>query len=228
MAVGACIYLVAHYENGEASQNLLVAKSRIAPEKLIPRLELVARQTLSKLMASIKSAFGQYSIDEIHRWVDSTTVLQLMKGKGTWSLFVRNRIKAINNSDIKNWHYVLTGENPSDVGSRGSDPKKLDAFWFSGLRWLPMTDKWPDQPEISDNAGTATEVIPRKERLMLAKEGETDSFDSLLEKRTLWKILRITAYMWRFINNCRGKEKRSGLLKTKEIEAAEKMWIKRA
>lgn len=41
MTVGACIYLAAHYENGETSQHLLVAKSRIAPEKSISRLELL-------------------------------------------------------------------------------------------------------------------------------------------------------------------------------------------
>ena len=230
MAVAACIYLVAHYENGEASQHLLVAKSRIAPDKSIPRLELVAAHTLIKLVASVKIALQQYPIDEIHGWVDSTTVLQWMKGKGTWSLFVRNRIKAINNSDIKNWHYVPTGENPSDVGSRGSDPRKLDAFWFSGPQWLARIEEWPDQPEISDNAETATEMMPMKERAMLAKEekvGENDSLDSLLERRTLWKTLRITAYMMRFAKNCQRKEKRSGLLTTKEIEAAEKMWIKK-
>eukprot|EP00794_Sanderia_malayensis_P008666 gene8666-9599_t len=62
---------------------------------------------------------------------------------------------------------------------------------------------------------------------MLAKEEKDGEADSLLEKGTLWKKLRITAYMWRFINNCRGKEKRSGLLTTEEIEAADKMWIKR-
>ena len=143
---------------------------------------------------------------------------------------MRNRIKAINDSDIKNWHIVPTGENPSDVGSRGSDPRKLDAFWFSGPRWLPRTDKWPDQPDISDNADTATEMMPMKGRIMLAKEendGENDSLDGLLQRGTLWKTLRITAYMRRFVNNCRGKEKQSGLLTTKEIEAAEKMWIKR-
>ena len=230
MAIGVCIYLVAHYENGEASQQLLIAKSRIAPEKSIPRLELVAAHTMTKLMTSIKIALEQYQIDEIHGWVDSTTVLQWMKGKGTWSLFVRNRIKAINNSDIKNWHYVPTGENPSDVGSRGSDPRKLDAFWFSGPQWLARIEEWPDQPEISDNAETATEMMPMKERAMLAKEekdGENDSLDSLLERRTLWKTLRITAYMMRFAKNCQRKEKRSGLLTTKEIEAAEKMWIKK-
>lgn len=117
LAVAACIYLVAHYENGEASQHLLLAKSRIAPEKSIPWMELVAAHTLSKLMASVKIPQEAYPIGEIHGWVDSTTVLQWIKGKGTGSLFVRNRIKAINDSDIKNWHYVPTGENPSDVGS---------------------------------------------------------------------------------------------------------------
>ena len=148
-AVAACIYLVAHYDNEEVSQHLLMAKARIVPDKSIPRLELISAHTLSKLMTYFKTALNQYPISEIHGWVDSTTVLHWMEGKGTWSLFVRNRIEAITNSDIDKWHYVPTGENPSDLRSRGCDPSKLNAYWFCGPNWLPQTEEWHKQPDLS-------------------------------------------------------------------------------
>ena len=229
-AVAACIYLVAYYDNEKASQHLLVAKARIAPEKSIPRLELIAALTLSKLMAYVKHALEQYPISEVHGWVDSTTVLHWMKGKGTWSLFVRNRIKAITDGDINKWHYVPTGENPSDLGSRGCDPSKLSAFWFCGPNWLSKTEDWPKQPEISEDASTETERLPKKERQMLAKEekiGEKGALSNLLEKHPLWKTLRITALVMRFISNCRDGRKKNSALSTEEIESAEAYWIRK-
>ena len=229
-AVAACIYLVAHYDNEEASQHLLLAKARIAPEKSIPRLELIAAHTLSKLMAYVKYALEQYPISEIHGWVDSTTVLHWMNGNGTWSLFVRNRIKAITDGDINKWHYVPTGENPSDLGSRGCDPSKLGEFWFCGPDWLSKTEDWPKQPEISENDSTETERLPRKERQMLAKEEkirEKGVLSNLLEKHPLWKTLRITALVMRFITNCRDGRKKNSALLTEEIESAETYWIRK-
>ncbi len=48
-AVCAAIYVVELHEGEPISQNLLVAKSRIAPVASIPRLELIAAHTLAKL-----------------------------------------------------------------------------------------------------------------------------------------------------------------------------------
>ena len=51
-------------------------------------------------------------------------------------------------------------------------------------------------------------------------------FDKLLEKHELYKFLRITAQIKRFLNNCQ-KIKRSAPLKTDETEHQKKFWIKR-
>ena len=119
MAVAACVYVIAYYNDQVPSQHLLTAKARVAPEKSIPRLEHIASHMLSKLVACVKKALADYQIEEIHGWVDSTTVLHWLKRKGTWSQFVHNRVKAISHSNIEEWHYVPTGENPSHLGSRG-------------------------------------------------------------------------------------------------------------
>ena len=48
----------------------------------------------------------------------------------------------------------------------------------------------------------------------------------MLEKHELYKFLRITAWIKRFLNNCQ-KNKRSGTLTTDGIEHQNKFWIKR-
>ena len=96
LAVSAAIYALVFHKVVPVCQNLLVAKSRIAPRELsIPRLELIAKHTLSKLMNHVTKVLQGRPVKEYHCWVDSTAVLYCIKGQGTWTQFVRNRTQAI-------------------------------------------------------------------------------------------------------------------------------------
>ena len=55
---------------------------------------------------------------------------------------------------------------------------------------------------------------------MTATIEKSDTFDNLLEKHELFKLLRITAWIKRFLNNCQ-KTKGSGPLKTDETASKE-------
>ena len=55
---------------------------------------------------------------------------------------------------------------------------------------------------------------------------KSDALDKLLEKQELYKFFSITDWTKRTLNNCQ-KIKRSGMLKTDEIEHQKKMRIKR-
>ena len=46
------------------SQNLLLAKSKIAPVASIPRLELIAAHTLAKLQSHVSEALKDMRIDK--------------------------------------------------------------------------------------------------------------------------------------------------------------------
>ena len=108
----------------------------------------------------------------------------------------------------------------------------MGELWFQGPSWLSSTDKWPQQPEVSETSETARErVKPKFERQLLAKEeGEQKvPTDTLLHKyASYWKLLRVTAFVRRFIENCRKVKMPKGPLTTEEFQAAENIWIKQA
>ena len=229
LAVSVAGYAVTTYIAAPVQQRLLVAKSRIAPkDQSIPRLELVAAHTLSRLMHHVKEVLKGKRVEEYHCWVDSTTVLYWIKGQGTWSQFVRNRTKAIQDKEYLQWHHVPTADNPSDQGSRGMAPSKMGELWFRGPEWLRTQEEWPHQPEVTENSENRKERIkPKHEKQLLVKVKETnETRDTLLSKyASYWKLLRVTAFLKRFIHNCRNHKKYKGPLMTEELHAAEKFWI---
>ena len=218
LATSVAIYALAYHAAAPVHQNLLVAKSRIAPRDLsIPRLELIAAHTLSRLMNHVKEVLQGQPMEKYHCWVDSTTVLYWIKGLGTWTQFVRNRTRAIQEKGYLKWHHVPTSDNPSDQGSRGAEPRKLGELWFKGPIWLSNPDKWPQQPEVLMTCEVEKEcLMPKPEKQLLAKEEEKNLIvDQLLHKyASYWKLLRVTAFVRRFIDNCKKTEKRKGPLQT--------------
>ena len=80
-----------------------------------------------------------------------------MASEGTWSKYVRNRVKAITDLAICSWHYVPTDENASDLGTRGVAPSKLNGFL-----WLSNRLEWPSQPEITETAKALLKALPRE------------------------------------------------------------------
>ena len=55
---------------------------------------------------------------------------------------------------------------------------------------------------------------------------QKDLGNSLMQKFSYWKLLRVTALVKRFADNCRGKEKRKGPITTEEISSAENIWLR--
>ena len=96
LAVCASVYVVEYGEEQSVKQTLLVAKSRGAPKNSMnPRLELAAVVMLAKLLHNVLHALHFYNFESVHCWTDSNTVLYWLVNRGTWSAFVRNRVKMI-------------------------------------------------------------------------------------------------------------------------------------
>ena len=123
------------------------------------------------------------------------------------------------------WRYVPTNDNPSDLGTRGAAPDKLGNLWYKGPDWLQKHDQWPEQPEIKETTDSKQELASKRTLVKQGVERDLEMINNMLAKFTYRKLLRVTAYMLRFVKNAR-KEKSHGPLTTEEVARAEHIWLK--
>lgn len=123
----ACVYLRTVSVDSTIYTQLVSAKTKVAPLKsvTIPRLELCGAVLLVRLM---KQFVKSLSVETIcYYWSDSKIVLSWLKlHPRNLQVFVSNRVSEIQStSNINNWDYVFTNENPADLGSRRVYPENL-------------------------------------------------------------------------------------------------------
>ena len=119
-----------------------------------------------------------------------------------------------------------TSENPADLGSRGQN--FVDGqLRKKGLTWLSDPPEWPQDVLFSPTPESLAEAETKQEILTTAMT-ENDPLDHLLNKYPLKTVLRIGAWIYRFIYNCQKKpgRKQQGLISTQEVEQQELWWIK--
>ena len=116
-------------------------------------------------------------------------------------------------------------QNPADIGSRASLLDKISEIWSKDQSWIAENNKWPDQPILSESRECEKEAKPIKNILATAVK-QKDLFEFLLDKYELHKLLRVSGWIRRFINDCQ-KIKKRGALTTSEIQCQEKFYIKR-
>lgn len=151
-AYAAIIYIRTPYVDDYGKLNyhcqLIKAKTRVVPlSKPItyPRMELNGALLLAKLMQYVKEAFRD-RIGTYYYWCDSQIVLRwIKKHPSQLKTYVANRISDIQDlSDVENWYYVPTGENPSDLATRHFDLFfDKTQFWFNGPEFLKSNTAWP-------------------------------------------------------------------------------------
>ena len=208
--VCAAVYVVV-YQGDEVTQGLVCAKSRIATRNLtIPRLELVAGHMTVNLVSNVARVLSDFQV-ETHCWLDSTVALFWIRGKGEYRQFVANRVQKVQQHEKVVWHHV---------------PNHL---WREGSTWLSNRSEWPADVALEATAETRAETKVKREILAVTSV-ERDEFDQLLDRYDLFKVLRIVAWIQRFISNCRAKpgERASSPLVTEEIQRTKSWWIKRA
>ncbi|GFS99104.1 putative RNA-directed DNA polymerase from transposon X-element [Trichonephila clavipes] len=193
----------------------------------MPRLELLACCVGARLANSIRNLLDIPDL-KITYWSDSMVALHWIKNNGEWSIFVSNRITEIARiSSPENWRHVLRRMNPADVLSRGCSPRHLlESKWFGGPEWL-LGDAvtWP-----TNEIQCETKVLDcERRKIKLCNLNVTD-------KRETWysikffnyhSIIRMTAWVLRFLSNCRRQSKNRNLeeLSTSKIEKAENTLI---
>ena len=188
----------------------------------------------ANLARNLSSALCGWPIMSITIWMDSLVALFWINNPGKpWKVFVSNRVKKIAEITEKLkivWKYCSTKMNLADLGSRGMSIEKMESLeWFTGPKWLLDERDWPPQPDLKTSKDTHSEY-KATELVLFNNEREADECDDLLNRGSYWRTLRVTAWILRFVSNCRtkGKKKRKiGPLNTDEILNVRTRWVKR-
>ena len=149
-------------------------------------------------------------IDKFH-WVDSSAALCWIRNDRPWKVYFQNRIKDILSlSSREEWYYCPGPPNPADLPSRGkySQPLSQDFFWWKGPKFLKLpTQEWPSQMDFKEVPSCVTvekDVSPKVYHALLGVETQGQEI-STTEFGTKTQILRVYAWVYRFIDNLKGK-----------------------
>lgn len=175
-------------------------------------------------------------------WTDSITAFYWILGEEKeWKLFVENRVQEIRKLVAPSiWAHCPGKDNPADISTRKYDASKLqeNLVWWHGPQWLNESSlNWPKDirsqqvPEDCLRDMKLSTRVTEKETTTLLNQGKVQvNLSSIIphEKFSNYeRLLRHTAYVYRFINNCRRKSDRSELLlETSELANAEESWIR--
>ncbi|XP_071088959.1 uncharacterized protein [Haliotis cracherodii] len=229
-AFGAVCYTRWITVDGTVGVRFVAAKARVAPLKALtlPRLELQAAVLASRLATTVKQEMT-VSFDQVFFLSDSVIVLSWIRGQSRqWKSFVANRVAEIQSqSDPTDWFHIPGEYNVADKVSRGVPIGDLTGDWRDGPIFLQMPkEQWPKSNPKAD-CDKVEKERKREKTVLIVSETER-VIDA--RKFSRWRrLIRVTSYLQRFINNCRRKDQAiTGPLTVEELSASEKYWILQA
>nr|XP_018913455.1 PREDICTED: uncharacterized protein LOC109041538 [Bemisia tabaci] len=220
-AYGACIYVRSIDKDETSHCQLLISKSRVAPlhSTSLPRLELCGALLLSRLLSQVLNAM-RMPFSAIFLWTDSTITLDwIREPPNRWKTFVANRVAEIQlNTKNAHWCHVSSDQNPADLISRGVQSSTLinSSLWWHGPEMLhnPGIFQHCHQDIRFDN-DLSTEMQSSCTSHVISIK----PFDLFEKYSSLSKLIRVFAYVQRFIFNSKSKNK--PCRKIGELTAAE-------
>ncbi|XP_015118162.1 uncharacterized protein LOC107041872 [Diachasma alloeum] len=241
-AYAAVIYARTASANGVQAA-FVEAKSRVAPKEraMIPRLELLAATVGARLLKSVVSSLSRPGI-ETYCWSDSTIALAWIQREKQWATFVFNRVREIRQlTESRSWRHIPGEQNPADLPSRGCTARQLiDSRWIEGPEWLKLpATRWPDANWDADEEQVDQELpktVKKKEKIVTPVVEPSHTLSSIERDHEVvspaWylkrfskydHIVRLVAWIQRFLNNCRRKKGNldEGELTGRHIDVAE-------
>ena len=229
-AYGAVAYIC-----DDTHSSFAIAKARVAPLKnhTLPRLELMAAVTGSRLCKFVISSLDRFQF-KITMWSDSQIVLCWISNKKKLPPFVANRVNEIHDLvPTATWMYCPTQDNPGDLVTRGIsfDSLRDSWLWQYGPTWLTCKSQWPkwehsETLHLQAEEGPVEE--PRKVDSVPPHQHDLCSIMDIDRYSTLQRLLRVSAYVLRFIHNCKQSNpslRRTGQLLPNDIDAAFNAWV---
>ena len=115
------------------------------------------------------------------------------------------------------------------VGTKCTETKILGVYWDKQNDELGVDFK-PCKTQNIVTTDVQEVEVERKDtkQLHLTTNIKDSTLDQLLEKNQLLTVLRVTAWIKRFVFNCHSTKKSKGELSSKEIQETQEFWIRRA
>ncbi|GFQ77223.1 integrase catalytic domain-containing protein [Trichonephila clavata] len=231
-AYGTILYLRFVTCNNKIETSFICSKSRVAPLKslTLPRLELTAAILSARLAKQVSSCLKFNA--NIYYWTDSLISYYWIRGDSSaFKPYIKNRVQEIQLlSDPSQWGHCPGKDNPSDLISRGTSAVKLaqNELWWHGPPWLKLTpDHWPNRHRDILDSELCSEELEYRSSVHAAVTQQRESLVDINRFSSLKKLLKVTAWVFRFVNNARIVNKSMNFYITAdEIQNAEYFWLK--
>ncbi|GFQ67373.1 integrase catalytic domain-containing protein [Trichonephila clavata] len=167
----------------------------------------------------------------LRKWRTNSKQLDLLWQKEAFKPYIKNRVQEIQLlSDTCQWGHCPGKDNPADLISRGTSAVKLaqNELWWHGSPWLKLTpDHWPNRHRVFLDSELCSEEVEYRSSVHLAVTQQRDSLVDINRFSSLKKLLKVTAWVFRFVNNARNVNKSMDFYITAdEIQNAEYFWLK--
>ncbi|GFR05228.1 integrase catalytic domain-containing protein [Trichonephila clavata] len=207
-AYGTILYLRFVTCNNKIETSFICSKSRVAPLKslTLPRLELTAVLLSARLAKQVSSCLKFNA--NIYYWTDSLISYYWTCGDSSAiKPYVKNLVQEIQLlSDPSQWGHCPGKDNPADLISRGTSAVKLaqNELWWHGPPWLKLApDHWPNRQRDILDSELCSEELEYRSSVRVAVTQQRESLVDINRFSSLKKLLKVTAWVFRFVNNAR-------------------------
>jgi len=158
----------------------------------------------------------------------------LRQHPSTWKTYVTNHVSEIQTSlPSVSWNHVPSKDNPADCASRGLSAMALTAheLWWNGSSWLRNDSaNWPKHNPATSMDIAITKKISAEARQVTVLYVDCINEWDLPHRYSRWtRLVRITAYVFRFVANLRRKKqfqpKKKLPIQVSELNEAAEFWF---
>ena len=194
-------------DNGIVKTNIIAAKTRVAPIKIVsvPKLELCGATLVTRLLRLIIESIKLKEKPIIYYYTDSSITLNwLSKPPKVWETYIANRTSEILTfTNRSQWFHVKSSQNPADLATRGLYPQDLinNDLWFNGPEFLLKQSYEPPPQQFKATLEPDIEVLVQHSTI---KKPSSELLLTLINRFSNFRtITNVLAYIIRFIKQLR-------------------------